>query len=284
MIGDNGFTLTELMLAAALSGIVLVAVHAVYKSQQKTYVVQNQVAAMQQNLRGGIYCMQREIKLAGYDPQTSGNFGITDIRQDGNGNGTISFTLDDNLDDSVSKSDGNGEVDNQETIVFLLYDYPTASPDGILDLGRKHSKTRRLVAENFDALGFAYAFDVPGDGDNLLDRDTAGNVIWAIDSDNDNKLDINLDTDNDGDIDADDSPAGESLSLPDNDVLGDVALSDIRAVRIWLLARGDRGDDGFVNTMTYVVSNQRITPNDEFRRRLLTATVRCRNLGTKPNN
>ncbi len=281
---ENGFTLIELMIGVAISGLILASIHTIYRSQTRSYVSQEQVAAIQQNLRGGIFCMQREIRMAGYDPTVSGNFGITDIRLDSKGNGTITFTLDDNLNDSNNESDENGKVDAKETFAYSLYDYPTAAPDGILDLGRKYGTSRRLLAENMEALGFAYAFDSAGDGDNLLDTDTKGNVIWAMDSDGNNSLDINLDEDNDGDIDVDDETAGKALGHVDNGDLAVVPLSDIRAVRIWLLARGNRGDPDYVNNQTYVVADRRISPKDGHRRRLLTTTIMCRNLGVFSNN
>jgi type IV pilus assembly protein PilW len=284
VIGKKGFTLIEVLVAAGICGFVLLAIHSIYGTYQKSYAVQGQVSSMQQNLRGAISCMERDIRLAGYDPLASGNFGISDVRLDANGHGTITFTQDDNFNGAVNNTDANGIVDNLETIQYSLYDYPTASPDGITDLGRRYGANRQLVAENIEALGFAYAFDSVGDHDNSLDRDINGHVIWAIDSDHDNDLDVNLDTDNDGDIDSDDNPGGKPLSHADNGGLKDVKPSDIRAVRIWVLARGDRGEDGFVNTATYVVSNQRITPKDGLRRRLLTATVRCRNMNLRRNN
>jgi len=281
---ENGFTLFELMVAAAMSGLVLLAIHSTYKTQQKSYVVQEQISAMQQNLRGGICFMQREIRMAGYDPRDSNDFGITDVSLDGKGNGTITFTLDDNLNNEAEETDGNGEVSERETFVYALYDYPTASPDGILDLGRKYGARRQLVAKNIEALGFAFAFDRTGDGNNSLDRDPYGNVMWAIDSDNDKDLDVNLDTDNDGDIDIDDDKDGKNLSHADNGGLDDIPLSNIRAVRVWMLARGDREEQDFVNNMTYVVPKKRITPKDGFKRRLLTTKINCRNMGVRPNN
>jgi len=281
---EIGLTLYELMVAVAISSFLLLAIHATYKSQQKSYVVQKQVSAMQQNLRGAICFLQREIRLAGYDPQDSGDFGITDISVGDDGNGTITFSLDDDLNNTEDESDGNGRVDDRETLSFLLYDYPTTAPDGILDLGRKQGGTRRLVSENIEAMGFAFAFDSTRDGDDSLDRDMNGNIIWAIDSDHDGDLDVNLDTDNDGDIDVDDDQAGESLAQPDNGGLALVHLSDIRAVKIWLLARGDKDDAQSLNAMTYVVSNQRIAPKDGLHRRLMTTSIRCRNLGVRPNH
>ncbi len=284
MRNKNGFSLVELMVAVAISGLVLSAAHTIYKSQQQSYSVQEQVSAIQQNLRGGVYCMCREIRMAGYDPQCTRNFGIIDVGLDHSANGTITFTLDDNLNGVPNESDGNGQVDNREKLTYALYDYPTANPDGTLDLGRKYGAGRQLLAQNIQALGFAYAFDTTGDGDNLLDEDINGHVIWAIDSDNDKELDVNLDTNHDGVIDIKDGPGGQILSHTDNGGLVDVKVSDIRIVRLWLLVRGDRDDPGFVNNKTYVVSNQRITPKDGVRRRLLTAIVRCRNLGVMSNN
>jgi len=282
---ENGFTLYEMMLAAALSGIVLVAVHAVYKSQQKSYVNQSVVSAIQQNLRGAMCCLQRDIRLAGYDPLATGNFGITDVGTDARGNGTLTFTLDDDLNHILNETDGNGQVDHRETFVFSLYDYPTASPDGVPDLGRKHGASRQLVAQNIQAMGFAYAFDAAGDGDDSLDRDVNGHIIWAVDSNDDNLLDVNLDSDNDGDIDADDDPKGKSLSHPDNGGLADIPLSDIRAVRIWLLAGADERDPAYRHSeKVFVVSNRRLRPENGFRYRLLISTIRCRNLGIPSNH
>ncbi len=281
---EKGFTLIELMISVAISGLVLTSIHTFYSSQTKSYVSQEQVATIQQNLRGGMFCMQREIRMAGYDPSVSGNFGITDVRLDSKGNGSIALTLDDNLNDENNESDGNGQVDVKETIMYSLYDYPTAAPDGILDLGRKYGATRRLLAENIEAMGIAYAFDTAGDGDNLLDTDRKGNVIWAIDSDGDNDLDMNLDEDNNGNIDIDDDTAGKALRHVDNGERADILLSDIRAVRIWLLARDNRGDSDYVNNQTFVVADQRLSPKDGHRRRLLTTIIRCRNLEVLSNN
>ena len=281
---EYGFTLVELLIAMAISGFVLTAINSIYKTQQQSYVSQEQVAAIQQNLRGGVYCMYREIRMAGYDPQLCGGFGIVDIGLDNTGNGTITFTLDDNLNNVSNENDGNGVVDHKETFVYSLYDYPTASPDGILDLGRKYGASRQLLAENIEAMGFAYGFDATGDGDNFLNTDINGNIIWAIDSDGDKDLDINLDENNDGEIDIKDSAEGKALSHVDNGGLADVPISDIRAVRIWLLARGDRRNPHQASNRIHVVANQRISLNDGFSRRLLTTTVRCRNMWVVKNN
>ena len=52
---------------------------------------------------------------------------------------------------------------------------------------------------------------------------------------------------------------------------------DVNAVRIWLLARNSVPEPGYVNTTTYVMGDQDITVNDNFRRQLLTSVVQLRN-------
>ena len=59
-------------------------------------------------------------------------------------------------------------------------------------------------------------------------------------------------------------------------------LSEVRSVQISLVARTGRGDQGYINRNSY--RNQQGTEilaaqNDNFRRKLLTVEVRCRNLG-----
>jgi len=284
----NGFTLIELLIAMAITGIVSAAIYTAFQSQQKSYLTQDQVAEMQQNLRAAMDIMVREIRMAGCDSHSIGGLGITEIqprnknnvvKTDITGNGALKLTAD--FDDS-------GTLDGGETISYCIYDFPVGSPDGNPDLGRNNGAGRQLLAENIEALGFAFAFDSDGDG-NLDTYDVAGNeqVIWAVDSDGDNNLDTNLDTDGDGDIDADDGPgAGGNGLIGGQALAANVAPANIRAVRIWILARSRIGDRSFLNTRTYVVGNKVITPNtdadsnnDNCRMRLLTTTVKCRNMG-----
>jgi type IV pilus assembly protein PilW len=275
--GQKGFTLAEMMVAVAISGIVLGGVYTAFVAQRQGYDAQEQVTDVQQNMRAAMYMMTREIRLAGYDPTFTRLFRITDIRfrdinnaLDLNGSSAITFTLDVN---------GDGDA---ETISYSIYDFPVAAPDGNLDLARDEGGGRQLIAENIIAMGLAYAYDSDGDGN--LDTYAAGGsnaVIWAIDSDNDNTLNLNLDTDADGDIDEDDGPGlGGSGTIGGTAIIPVVSIDKIRAVKIWLLVRSFRQDaGGFVDTKTYVVGNRVITPNTNFRHRLLHTTVYCRNLG-----
>ena len=276
----KGFTLVELLIAMAISGIVAGAIFTAFQSQQKSYLVQEQVAEMQQNLRAAMDIMVRDIRMAGYSQGAPG-FGITDIYpmdKDDNmdvtvtGNGAFKFTAD---------FDNNGTLSGGETISYSIYD---AYGDNDNDIGRRidaGSGSRHPIAENIEALGFAYAFDADGDG--ILDTydDVGGNkqVLWAVDSVGDNKLDINLDTDRDGNITSADGPGLGGNGLIGGTAIPDVDPQDIRAVRIWMLARTEHGDNSFLNTKTYAVGNKVITPNNNLRMRLLETTVKCRNMG-----
>jgi len=117
------------------------------------------------------------------------------------------------------------------------------------------------VAESIQAVGFAYAFDNNNDGNLDTDDGTVnGNIIWAFDSDltdENDQLTADLDT-------------GLPLPVP-------VSLSDIRAVRIWILARTRAPVRGHYDNRTYIVGDRTITSSDKHPRRLTRSTVYCRN-------
>jgi type IV pilus assembly protein PilW len=68
-----------------------------------------------------------------------------------------------------------------------------------------------------------------------------------------------------------DTVAGTSFNA------GATDWDDVNAVRIWLLARNAVGEPGYVNTTTYVMGDQDITVNDNFRRQLFTSVIQLRN-------
>lgn len=210
---NKGFTLAELMVAMGLSAIVMASVGYVYYTQQKTYLAQEQIAGAQQNLRAVLYFMEREIRMAGYDPTRSGNFQI----QTANTN-TITMRIDLN---------GNGVLDADETITYSL----DAANNQL-------ERNGQPLAENIDALDFRY-LPAPSPPAALvpLDDDGMGNVVASI-------------------------PL-------------------IRSVQATVVAGTERADPGYTDTRDYP-NLQGTTilaaPNDNFRRRFLSTTIRCRNL------
>ncbi len=71
----NGLTLVELLIALVLSSILIGALYRVFISQHKTYVIQDNVADLQQNVRIAIGQMTREIRMAGYGGNILSVFG-----------------------------------------------------------------------------------------------------------------------------------------------------------------------------------------------------------------
>jgi len=216
---NQGFTLVELLVTLVVSGVVLAGICSTFYSQQTAFLNQEQIIAMQQNLRVAIYNMEREIRMAGHDPNGDAGAGIvtanaTSIRiaQDLTGNG------------------GTGDPDKDvgdpgENITYSLQD---ADGDGDMDLVRNDHNGAgiQMIAEDIDALNFVY-----------LKQD------------------------------------GSLATL----------LADIRSVQITVLAKTGLPSRGYVNKTPY--QNQQgqtiFIPlsGDHFRRRLLTAEVKVRNLG-----
>jgi type IV pilus assembly protein PilW len=138
-----GFTMVELLVAMAISLLAMAAIYSTFLTQQKSYRVQGEVAAMQQNLRAAMFYMQREIRMAGCDPYNSGGIGFITANSN-----LIRFTEDVVGNTPGSPPDGDTD-DSNEDITYNLVD---SDGDGDNDLVRKG----QLVAQNIDALNFVY--------------------------------------------------------------------------------------------------------------------------------
>lgn len=293
---SNGFTLIEILIALAISSIVMIALYQIFNSQQKNYLVQEEVAHIQQNARGAMLFLTNDIRMAGYDKFLTGNFGIVNINTrdtsnvpdpiDGfTGIRTGTFAGNSSIVMTIDFSD-DGALDANETIYFQVYDF--IATDGHLDLARQIGAAPapdRLLAEGVRKMGLAYAFD--NDLDGQLDTYNVGGnpqIIWAIDTNGNNTLDTNLDTNSDGVIDLADGPGGVDTVIvgqPLADFTGalipDVPTNEIRAVRIWMLFQTDKIELNLPSNNVYVVG-QYIVQTANRRVRLFTTTVKCRNM------
>ena len=284
---NKGFSLVELMIAMAVASIIMGLIYNTYAAQQKSYTAQHLAVEMQQNIRAAVSLMKREIRMAGYDPWASDgddNDGDSDVDESDESSGAnilsaagnfIEFSFDNNY--SGATTDPNEHL----TYGFTSGD---SDLDGIADDGAESLSridagggTTEVIAYDIQGIAFAYAFDDNNDGQ--LDTSGGGNVIWAMDTDNppDGILDTVLDTNDDGDIDANDTPGGVDLVpafWPNT-----VPINNIRAVRIWMLARSRAPIRGYSDNRSYVVGAARVNSSDSFQRRLLVDTVGCRNMG-----
>ena len=163
---NSGFTLVEMLIALLISGIVIASVYSGFKSQQDSYLAQDQVAEIQQNIRVGVDMISREARMAGYDPTQSAGAGITvaTISQFG-------FTQDLDEDGDVTTVPG-------ETVTFRLNG--DTNGDGIVDSGGVSTIGRRTGAgvfqpltENIQAIEFYYTL---ANGTQTTTPATIGNV------------------------------------------------------------------------------------------------------------
>jgi type IV pilus assembly protein PilW len=154
-LNTQGFTMIELLLAMAISLLAIGAIYSTFLSQFKSYQIQEEVAAMQQNIRAAMFHLQREIRMAGYDP--TGNAGaaimIANVAE-------LQFTIDKNGNSYLTNPGPPPVNDSNEQIRYALTN--DVNRDGIADgspcnLGRAiWGGGLQIVAENIDALNFVY--------------------------------------------------------------------------------------------------------------------------------
>ena len=116
--------------------------------------------------------------------------------------------------------------------------------------------------------------DMDGDGSITGDESITYSLADS-DADGDNDLERN------SNLIAENIDALDFVYLDENDA-STTTLSEIQSIQITMVAKTQKVDQGYHDTITY--TNQGGSPifgppNDSFRRRTLTAEVKCRNLG-----
>jgi type IV pilus assembly protein PilW len=147
MLNKKGVTLIELLVVLVICGIVIGGIYKVFIAQTKAYTVQDQVAEIQQDVRGAMEIMVRDIRMAGFQSRSFGSAAIS--------NGAIGAPL------------GN-------TSIIVNYEYipsvgnPTVSTVTYALAGGTLTRTVNGVPEtllsNVTNLNFSYGIDADGDG------------------------------------------------------------------------------------------------------------------------
>ena len=276
-IRQDGHTLIELMVAMVVALVAMGAIYSVYHVQQRQHYSQQRIVKARQNARSALAILEQQVRMAGYDPEGSGLFGITDVRRydligtrpNPQGQPALTFTRD---VDENGNFDGGGEQ-----IRFCIRQ---EKDTGKTYLAWNMGSGRFPMAENIDGLGFAYAVDRDGDGQ----ADKCGEseyFVWAVDSDNDNKLDTNLDVNCDGRVNEQDDHDGDGRITPaDGAGLNPPVNPDrIKAIHVWMsIVSGRRvGRSGLRKNL--ILGDTVVKPSpDGFRRNILETTISCRNL------
>jgi type IV pilus assembly protein PilW len=149
---NKGFTMIELLVAMVVALLALSAIYSTFLNQHKSYVVQNETAAMHQNIRAAMFYLQREIRMAGCDPTGTAGAVITTANAT-----SINFTED--VIGNTPGSDSDGATDDPDENITYALDannnlvrtdpvnppvVPPAPP------------VPQMVAQNIDAIDFVY--------------------------------------------------------------------------------------------------------------------------------
>ncbi len=143
---------SSLLVAMVVSLLALGAIYSTFLNQQKSYVVQGETAAMNQNIRAAMFYMQREIRMAGCDPLGGASAGIITANAT-----SINFTED--VIGNTPGSDSDGATDDPgENITYALDANnnlvrtdpvnPPVVPPAL--------PVPQMVAQNIDAIDFVY--------------------------------------------------------------------------------------------------------------------------------
>jgi len=105
----KGITLIELLITLVICGIIVGGIYRIFIAQSKAYTVQDQVVAVQQNIRSGMEILLRDLRMTGFDYD--------------NINSTVAFPY------TEGASNGPGIValgDHDTTIAYEYFDSATA--------------------------------------------------------------------------------------------------------------------------------------------------------------
>lgn len=136
-VRKNGFTLVELMVALFLGTIAAAGIYKTYVSYSTAADTHEQALELQQNLRVSMSYMEKEIRMAGFDPTESGLAGFFATT----GDSSIRFKMDLNKD---------GDVSDQGEDVGYFVNGPDG--DGLYGLCRTDftSASTRYINKNMD--------------------------------------------------------------------------------------------------------------------------------------
>lgn len=248
-IGTAGFTLLEVMITLVVTSVLMIGLYVAYDGQQKSYQLQEQVGEMQQNNRSVMTIMLPEIRMAAFGSASSascgapGAAGLSSPRIHTATAARFGFSMDLNGDGDCSDANEN-----------VTYGFSNVNDSGVV------------------AVGTANGIAVNGAAD--LGRSTgSGALSFQAAAENISAIEFNYILQN-----------GIITQTPTA-----AQLNDISEVQVSILSRTEQADTSYINKSTYTPASGVAwdlngaaagnSPDDNFRRRLLTSTIKCRNMG-----
>jgi type IV pilus assembly protein PilW len=150
-INKKGFTAVELLISLAILSMTLGSIYSLYMSFIRQCTNEGVKINVQQSVRSSLDMMTRDIRMAGLDPEGTGDFGIVAVTSR-----RFQFTADRDMDGELDDADATDGIDLPDT-EHMAYEY-----DGISTLRMmlyKANGTLELsdeVVENVTDLTFTY--------------------------------------------------------------------------------------------------------------------------------
>jgi prepilin-type N-terminal cleavage/methylation domain-containing protein len=148
---QKGVTLIELLVSLVICGIVIGAIYRLFIVQTRAYTVQDQVVEVQQTVRSAMEIMLRDLRMTGFDDDSTPTVMITT---------TIATPLGDN---SITVG---YEYTGQRYSVAYWFDVPSRTLFRQLTINDlAQPPVPEPLLQNVDALAFTYGIDTDQDGD-----------------------------------------------------------------------------------------------------------------------
>ncbi|MCK4425427.1 MAG: PilW family protein [Deltaproteobacteria bacterium] len=296
---SKGITLIELVVAMFIVGIVSIAIFTAFKSQQRSYLIQDQVAEMQQNLRAAMLMTSRDVRMAGF------GFGgyVNSIETFNNNPDRVDLIYADagvttSISDTMTSPSSIFKVDStagfQDGDLIIITDGTSGTLMQITHVSSSASTLQHNPSSVVNPPGGHNTFPSPdgyGKGSKIYKLKYVSYDVDSTDPDH-----PTMRVDPDGPL-----GAGAYQPLADNiedlqvviifvngneantydDTDGDLTndYDDIRSIRISILARTDRPDPDFNDGQRPAIEDHAGGAPDHYRRRLLSTLIKVRNLG-----
>lgn len=315
---EKGFTLIELMIAMALSLIVMAAIFSTFKSQQDSYVVQSQVSMAQQNLRAALYMITRDVQMAGYytnfvrdtysadwDDDSSDEtlrpmiYALNDVSITGVKENSDILVVIKASDEGRALTAGEVATSGDSANASLTMTSLDLDGDGADDLTYSVSGTNKFGLLVKNDLSRAELFEIEANtndfifGSGLRENYGQGDLVYTADviiyrvdtSDPDHPSLVrkNLGKDSGYQVIAENVDNLQlSFMLSDGsetNIINTNDISEVRAVKVYILARSANVIRGYSDPNTYTMGSYTESADDGYMRRLLSSNIKTRNIG-----
>jgi len=170
-IDKKGFTAVELLISLAIMSMTLGSIYSLYMSFIRTCTKESVKIKLQQNVRSSLDMMIRDIRLAGLDPEATGEFGIIAVTPQ-----RIKFTADRDMDGELDIPNAADGIDLPD-LEYMEYEFDNSNGIVKMSLYKPDGTTKEIsdiLVENVTGLTFSYFTSNDVTTSNLDDIRTVG--------------------------------------------------------------------------------------------------------------